>query len=330
MSENAQPVFSIEKSPRRTSPSVPGAPQIFLERENPQVNVQLRTEGQVVEEGVHEVTLTVTVNARIGEDRNLFWSKWPRPASSRSATPRRRARAGDDDRLPQHPSSPTPARRCQDTWSPVPVSAGAAVAGQFRNRSAQSQRQQAIQQAVEQATAKFPSSEASRMKRARRPSPQMPAPLGRALPEFAAPFAKGGAALLVAAQAIKYRSVGAVVWTRAACGGGRGAVTACVRARRSRRRARTAGCAYAARGRFGWVGAAPPSRRTVIVTRGCAARQIAPRRLPETAPGCVVAACSSSRQPWAQALLVAAVRAAHEGSRCVSPETFSASRDVVL
>ncbi|MBV2262258.1 MAG: protein-export chaperone SecB [Thauera sp.] len=73
MSENAQPVFSIEKLyVKDLSVEVPGAPQIFLERETPQVNVQLRTEGQVVEEGVYEVTLTVTVNARIGEERNLF------------------------------------------------------------------------------------------------------------------------------------------------------------------------------------------------------------------------------------------------------------------
>ena len=73
MSENTQPVFSIEKLyVKNLSVEVPGAPQIFLERETPQVNVQLRTEGQVVEEGVYEVTLTVTVNARIGEERNLF------------------------------------------------------------------------------------------------------------------------------------------------------------------------------------------------------------------------------------------------------------------
>ncbi len=73
MSENTQPVFSIEKLyVKDLSVEVPGAPQIFLERETPQVNVQLRTEGQVVEEGVYEVTLTVTVNARIGEERNLF------------------------------------------------------------------------------------------------------------------------------------------------------------------------------------------------------------------------------------------------------------------
>lgn len=73
MSENNQPVFSIEKLyVKDLSVEVPGAPQIFLERETPQVNVQLRTEGQQIEDGVYEVALTVTVNAKIGEDRNLF------------------------------------------------------------------------------------------------------------------------------------------------------------------------------------------------------------------------------------------------------------------
>jgi len=73
MSENAQPVFSIEKLyVKDLSVEVPGAPQIFLEREAPQVNVQLRTEGQNVDDGVYEVTLTVTVSAKIGEDRSLF------------------------------------------------------------------------------------------------------------------------------------------------------------------------------------------------------------------------------------------------------------------
>ena len=73
MSENAQPVFSIEKLyVKDLSLEVPGAPQIFLEREAPQINVQLRTEAQNIDEGVYEVVLTVTVSASIGEDRTLF------------------------------------------------------------------------------------------------------------------------------------------------------------------------------------------------------------------------------------------------------------------
>ena len=73
MEQNEQPVFGIEKLyVKDLSLEVPNAPQIYLEREAPQINVQLRTAGQAVEDGVYEVTLTVTVNAKIGEDRNLF------------------------------------------------------------------------------------------------------------------------------------------------------------------------------------------------------------------------------------------------------------------
>lgn len=73
MSDNTQPVFSIEKLyVKDLSLEVPGAPQIFLEREAPQVNVQLRTEGRNVDDGIYEITLTVTVSATIGEERTLF------------------------------------------------------------------------------------------------------------------------------------------------------------------------------------------------------------------------------------------------------------------
>ncbi|MCV2219263.1 MULTISPECIES: protein-export chaperone SecB [unclassified Thauera] len=73
MSENTQPVFSIEKLyVKDLSVEVPGAPQIYLEREAPKVNVQLRTEGKNIDDGVFEITLTVTVSATIGEDRTLF------------------------------------------------------------------------------------------------------------------------------------------------------------------------------------------------------------------------------------------------------------------
>lgn len=71
--ENTQPVFSIEKLyVKDLSVEVPGAPQIFLERENPQINVQLSTAGRAIEEGLYEITLTVTVNAKISEERTLF------------------------------------------------------------------------------------------------------------------------------------------------------------------------------------------------------------------------------------------------------------------
>ncbi|WP_018988246.1 protein-export chaperone SecB [Aromatoleum toluclasticum] len=74
MSENAQaPVFSIEKLyVKDLSLEVPGAPRIFLDRENPQINVQLRTEAASVDEGVYEVTLTVTVSAKLADERTVF------------------------------------------------------------------------------------------------------------------------------------------------------------------------------------------------------------------------------------------------------------------
>jgi len=73
MSDNAQPVFSIEKLyVKDLSVEVPNAPQIYLEREAPQINVQLRTEGNAIDEGVFEVSLTVTVTAQLPEDKTVF------------------------------------------------------------------------------------------------------------------------------------------------------------------------------------------------------------------------------------------------------------------
>lgn len=51
---------------------MPGAPQIYLERETPEINIQLRTEGRGLDEGLFEVVLTVTVTAKLGGDRNVF------------------------------------------------------------------------------------------------------------------------------------------------------------------------------------------------------------------------------------------------------------------
>ena len=73
MSETAQPVFSIEKLyVKDLSLEVPNAPQIYLEREAPQINVQLRTESSGIDEGIFEVALTVTVTAQLPEDKTVF------------------------------------------------------------------------------------------------------------------------------------------------------------------------------------------------------------------------------------------------------------------
>ncbi|MBK6357619.1 MAG: protein-export chaperone SecB [Betaproteobacteria bacterium] len=68
MEQNAQPVFGIEKLyVKDLSVEVPNAPEIFLEREAPQVEIQLNTGGRAVGDGVYEVVLTVTVTAKMAE-----------------------------------------------------------------------------------------------------------------------------------------------------------------------------------------------------------------------------------------------------------------------
>ncbi|HCA27687.1 MAG TPA: protein-export chaperone SecB [Betaproteobacteria bacterium] len=63
-----QPVFSIEKIYLKDlSLEIPNAPQVFLEREAPQLDVQLHTEGMPVDEGLFESLLTVTVTAKLNE-----------------------------------------------------------------------------------------------------------------------------------------------------------------------------------------------------------------------------------------------------------------------
>jgi preprotein translocase subunit SecB len=70
--QNTQPVFSIEKVyVKDLSLEIPNAPQIFLEREAPQVDIQLHHNSTGVEDGVFETTLTVTVTAKI-KDKTMF------------------------------------------------------------------------------------------------------------------------------------------------------------------------------------------------------------------------------------------------------------------
>ena len=69
-----QPVFIIEKIyVKDLSLEIPHAPHIFLEREAPEINLQLGTQDIVVEGEIHEVTLTATVTARLKEkDKVMF------------------------------------------------------------------------------------------------------------------------------------------------------------------------------------------------------------------------------------------------------------------
>ena len=66
--ESNQPVFNMEKIyVKDLSLEIPHAPQIFLERDSPQINVQLHTQSAPVDEGLFEVSVTTTVTAKLGE-----------------------------------------------------------------------------------------------------------------------------------------------------------------------------------------------------------------------------------------------------------------------
>lgn len=72
MAEEQQPSFQIEKIyVKDVSLEIPHAPQVFLEAQGPQLEIQVRNEAQQFAEGLYEVTVTVTVTAKAG-DKTLF------------------------------------------------------------------------------------------------------------------------------------------------------------------------------------------------------------------------------------------------------------------
>ncbi|MGO8754956.1 MAG: protein-export chaperone SecB [Gallionellaceae bacterium] len=65
------PLFNIEKLfVKDLSLEIPHAPGIFLERAQPQIDMQLSSQAATVEEGVYEVNVTATITARMTE-KNL-------------------------------------------------------------------------------------------------------------------------------------------------------------------------------------------------------------------------------------------------------------------
>ena len=68
-----QPLFGVEKIYLKDmSLELPNAPQVFFEREAPQVEVNIHNEANgLQQEGLFEVVLTVTVTAKIA-DRTVF------------------------------------------------------------------------------------------------------------------------------------------------------------------------------------------------------------------------------------------------------------------
>ena len=66
--QESQAVFAIEKLyVKDLSVEVPNAPQIFLERNTPEIGVQLTTQSGPIADDVYETVVKVTVTAKIGE-----------------------------------------------------------------------------------------------------------------------------------------------------------------------------------------------------------------------------------------------------------------------
>jgi preprotein translocase subunit SecB len=72
MSESPQPTFAIEKVYLKDlSVEVPNAPEIFLDRDAPTIEVNINSGARALPEGLYEVVLTVTITARI-KDKTVF------------------------------------------------------------------------------------------------------------------------------------------------------------------------------------------------------------------------------------------------------------------
>ena len=70
MTENAnQPVFSLDKIyVKDISLEVPNAPKIFLNREQPNIELNLSFKTDSVDHGVYQTVIHATVTAKIGEE----------------------------------------------------------------------------------------------------------------------------------------------------------------------------------------------------------------------------------------------------------------------
>ena len=72
MSESLQPSFGIERIYLKDlSVEVPNAPEIFMEREQPQVEVNISNATREVQAGVFDVVLTLTITAKL-KDKTVF------------------------------------------------------------------------------------------------------------------------------------------------------------------------------------------------------------------------------------------------------------------
>jgi len=73
-SQQQQPLFNIEKLyVKDMSLEIPHAPEIFLERETPQIDIQLHAQAVPVGESVFEVSITCTVTSKLAEKNKVMF-----------------------------------------------------------------------------------------------------------------------------------------------------------------------------------------------------------------------------------------------------------------
>jgi preprotein translocase subunit SecB len=66
--QDQNPVFAIQRMYLKDlSLEIPNAPQIFLETQQPAVEISLEVNSEAVTEGIFEVTVTVTISTKVGE-----------------------------------------------------------------------------------------------------------------------------------------------------------------------------------------------------------------------------------------------------------------------
>jgi preprotein translocase subunit SecB len=68
--QNIQPIFSLDKIyVKDISLEVPNAPKIFLNREQPNIELNINFTTEQVEDGVFQTVIHAEVNAKIGEEQ---------------------------------------------------------------------------------------------------------------------------------------------------------------------------------------------------------------------------------------------------------------------
>jgi len=65
----AEQQFALQKIYLKdVSFETPYSPQVFMEKWEPSVNVEIQTAGKTLAENIHEVVLTITITAKVGEN----------------------------------------------------------------------------------------------------------------------------------------------------------------------------------------------------------------------------------------------------------------------